>query len=81
MAAFPFAGAIAISRGTATLAAGAATVAAPQVTSASVIMLTPQPGTAPLALAYVSAKTPGTGFTITSLNVADASTMGWEVIG
>ena len=78
---FPFAASPAVSRGTATLAAGTVTVAAPQVTASSVILLTPQPGTAPLALPWVSARTPGTGFTVTSLNVADTATVGWEVIG
>jgi len=70
-----------ISRGTATLAAGTVTVAAPQVTASSGIYLTPQPGTAPLALPYISSKTPGTGFTITSLSALDASTVAWVIIG
>jgi hypothetical protein len=78
---FPFAAGLAVSRGTATLVAGTATVAAPQVTASSVIQVTPQPGTAPLALPWVSAKTPGTGFVVTSLNVADVAVVGWEVVG
>jgi hypothetical protein len=67
--------------GTAVLAAGTVTVAAPQVTVTSKIYLTPQPGAIPLALAYVSARTPGVGFVITSLNLLDTSTLAWIIIG
>lgn len=66
--------------GTATLSLGAAVVAAPLVTANSVIMLTPQPGPTPLALPWVSARTPGTGFTISSLNVTDASVVAWMIV-
>lgn len=71
----------AVTKGTATLTAGTATVAAPQVTASSGIYLTPQPGTAPLAFQYISSKTPGTGFVVTSLNALDTSTVGWLIIG
>src|ERR1700677_1477970 len=70
-----------IGGGPAPLAAGAVPLAAPQVTASSGIYLTPQPGTAPLALPYISSKTPGTGFTITSLSALDASTVAWVIIG
>lgn len=64
--------------GTATLALGTVTVAAPAVTANSVILLTPQ--TLPLGLPYVSSKTPGTGFTITSLSATDTATVGWLIV-
>lgn len=66
--------------GTATLVLGTVTVAAPLVTANSVIFLTVQPGASPLALPYVSSKTPGTGFTITSLNLTDTATVGWLIV-
>jgi adhesin HecA-like repeat protein len=66
--------------GTATLVLGTVTVAAPAVTANSVIILTVQPGGTPLALPYVSGKTPGTGFTITSLSLSDTATIGWLII-
>lgn len=66
--------------GKATLAAGTATVALAAITATSLVLLSPQPGTAPLALPYVSSVTPGTGFVITSLNVLDTGTIGWAVI-
>lgn len=66
--------------GTATLALGTKVVSAPVVTANSLIFLTPQSGTAPLALPYVSAVTPGTGFTITSLSLTDTATIAWLII-
>jgi hypothetical protein len=66
--------------GTAALVLGTRTVAAPSVTAQSIIFLTVQPGTAPLALPYVSSVTPGTGFTITSLSLTDTATVGWWII-
>jgi len=56
------------------------TVSAPSVTSNSVVFLTPQSGGAPLALPWVSSKTAGTGFTITSLNATDTATVGWFIV-
>jgi hypothetical protein len=38
-------------------------------------------GTATVAAPQVTAKTPGTGFVVTSLNVADVAVVGWEVVG
>jgi hypothetical protein len=66
--------------GIATLVLGTVTVAAPSVTANSVIFLTPQSGLAPLALPYVSGLTPGTGFTITSLNATDTAHVGWFIV-
>lgn len=64
---------------TATLAGGTATVAAPQVTATSRIWLTTQaPGGAPGWL-QVSARTPGTSFTILSSSATDTSTVAWEM--
>jgi hypothetical protein len=64
--------------GVATLVLGTKTVAAPAVTANSVIILTPQ--SLPSALPYVSGIVPGTGFTITSLSLADTATVGWLIV-
>jgi len=64
--------------GLATLALGTVTVAAALITAASIVLLTPQSGGAPLALPWVSARTAGTGFTITSLNATDTAKVGWS---
>jgi len=66
--------------GTATLVLGTVAVAAPAVTANSLIFITVQPGATPLALPYVSAKTPGTGFTITSLSLTDTATVAWWIV-
>jgi hypothetical protein len=66
--------------GTVALVLGTKTVAAPSVTANSIIFLTPQPGALPLALPYVSSVIPGTGFTITSLNLTDTATVGWLIV-
>lgn len=66
--------------GTATLVLGTKTVAAPAVTANSLIFLTVQPGASPLALPYVSSIIPGTGFTITSLNLTDTASVGWFIV-
>lgn len=66
--------------GIATLVLGTVTVAAPLVTANSIIFLTPQSGTVPLALPYVSAVNPGVGFTITSLSVTDTAKVGWLIV-
>jgi hypothetical protein len=66
--------------GTAVLVAGTVTVSHPRVTARSLIFLTAQsPGGTPDAL-RVSARTPGTSFTITSANAADTSTVGYLII-
>lgn len=65
--------------GTATLAAGTATVNTTAVTSNSRIFLTAQnTGGTPGAL-RVSARTPGTSFTITSTSGTDTSLVAWEI--
>jgi len=66
--------------GTAVLVLGVKAVAAPSVTANSIIFLTVQPGTSPLALPYVSGITPGVGFTITSLNLTDTAAVGWLIV-
>ena len=66
--------------GTATLALGTVTVAAALVTAASIILLTPQAGTVPLAMPYISSVTAGTGFTITSLSATDTAKVGWLAV-
>ena len=66
--------------GTTALVLGTKTVSAPSVTANSVIFLTYQPGATPLALASVTSVTPGTGFTITSLNLTDTATVGWWIV-
>lgn len=63
--------------GLATLALGVVTVAAALITANSVVLLTPQSGGAPLALPWVSARTAGTSFTITSLSLTDTARVGW----
>lgn len=68
-------------QGLATLAAGTVTVADTSVTANSRIQLTAQTlaGVAtPQALA-VTARTPGTSFTITSASASDTSTVAWEM--
>ncbi len=65
--------------GVATLAAGTVTVANTSVTATSRILLTCQtPGGTPGFL-YVSARTAGTGFTITSSSSSDTSVVAWLI--
>jgi len=66
--------------GTAVLVLGTVNVAAPSVTAASLIFIAVQPGAVPLALPYVSSKTPGTGFTVTSLSLTDTATVAWWIV-
>jgi hypothetical protein len=66
--------------GVAALVLGTKAVAAPSVTAQSLIFLTVQPGAVPLALPWVSSVTPGTGFTITSLSLADVAAVGWWIV-
>jgi hypothetical protein len=65
--------------GTGTLAAGTATVATPAAAAGSVIILTPTSPLSALGLLSVSSITPGTGFTVASLNVLDASKFFWAL--
>lgn len=65
--------------GTATLAAGTATVTTAKVTASSIILLTHQTAGGVPGAAHVSARTPGTSFTITGL-ATDTSTVGWLIV-
>lgn len=65
--------------GTVALTAGTAIVSNTSVTASTRIFLTAQSGGAPGAL-YVSARTAGTSFTITSTNVADTSLVAWLLV-
>jgi len=64
-------------RGSATLSGGTATVSNAYVTSSSRIMLTTQTPGGTVGTPYISAKTAGTSFTITSTSGSDTSTVGW----
>ena len=70
------------SAGTALLAAGTITVSTTAVTANSLIMVTTQSaGTlANLGEHYISAKTAGTSFVISSSNILDNSTVAWVII-
>lgn len=66
--------------GTSTLVAGTVVVATNKVTATSRIFLTTQaPGGAPGAV-YVSARTAGTSFTVTSTSGTDTSLVGWLIL-
>ncbi len=67
------------STGTATLSAGTVTVSTTAVTASSIIMLTYQ-GCSSCGTPYISTKTAGTSFVITSSNGSDASSIGWVII-
>jgi hypothetical protein len=67
--------------GVATLSAGSVVVSTTKVTANSRIFLTTQGGTLTnVSDHYISARTAGTSFTITSLNILDASTVGWLIV-
>jgi hypothetical protein len=66
--------------GTATLSGGTSgTIFTTAVTASSIIMLTLQ-NCSTCGTPYISAKTAGTSFVITSTNVLDASSVGWVII-
>ena len=65
--------------GNATLSSGLATVANTSVTSNSIILLTAQDSSSVGALS-VSARTPGTGFNITSSSLIDSGVVGYVII-
>lgn len=67
-------------QGVASLTAGTATVATTAVTANSRILLTVQSVAGTQGTVTVTARTAGTSFTITSTNVADTSTVAWEII-
>lgn len=65
--------------GKATLSSGTVTVNTTSVTADSIILLTPQNGGS-TGDVYISARTAGTSFTITSSNGADAREIGWLIV-
>lgn len=66
--------------GTATLSAGTVVVSTTKVTANSRIFLTVDGGTLTnLGTPYVSARTAGTSFTVSSTNVLDASNVAWVI--
>lgn len=68
--------------GTGTLSAGTVSVSAPAVTANSVIFLTDTASSLTnVGVLAVTAKSAGTGFTVTSGNVLDASTFNYLIIG
>lgn len=66
--------------GTAVLSAGTVTVNNTLITANSQIQLTPQDGSANIGSVWVSAKTVGTSFVISSSNVLDTRTVFWQII-
>lgn len=67
--------------GTVTLVAGTVVVSTTKVTANSRIQLTTNGGTLTnVGSVYVSARTAGTSFTITSLNILDASSVAWFLV-
>lgn len=67
--------------GTATLTAGTVTVSTTKVTANSRIFLTVNGGTLTnVGAQYISARTAGTSFVITSLNILDSSNVAWIIV-
>lgn len=70
-----------IVRGTATLnGISAVTVPCPQVTATSIILVSIQSVSGTVGLFWVSGRTPGVSFSLTSVAL-NSSTVGWAVIG
>jgi hypothetical protein len=67
------------SAGTGTLASGTATISTTQVTANSLIFIQ-YTSCSSCASTYISAKTAGTSFVVTSTNGSDASTFNWWII-
>lgn len=67
----------AFAHGLATLAAGTVTVNDSGVTATSRILLTHQSAAGTLGFLRISARVPGTSFTITSANPLDTSNVAW----
>ncbi|MYR11932.1 hypothetical protein GTY62_15230 [Streptomyces sp. SID724] len=65
--------------GSATLVAGTVVVPTNKVTANSRIYLTPQTSGAGPGALRISARTPGTNFTITSTSATDTSLVAWEI--
>lgn len=67
--------------GVATLVTGAVTVSTTKITATSRVFITVQGGTLTnVGSTYISARSVGTGFTISSTNVLDASDVAWIII-
>ena len=66
--------------GTATLVAGTITVNTTKVTANSRIFVTTQTPGGTLGVQYISARTAGTNFTITSTSNTDTSTIAWFIV-
>ena len=67
--------------GTATLTAGTVTVSTTKVTANSRIYLTVNGGTLTnVGAVYISARSAGTSFTISSMNILDASDVAWVIV-
>lgn len=66
--------------GTVTLSSGSASVSDTTVTADTLILLTCQESAGTPGFLYVSARTAGTGFTITSSSNTDTSTVGYLLI-
>lgn len=66
--------------GTAVLAGGTVTVNTTAIGANSVVMLTTQAPGGTVGAPYVSARTAGTSFTITSTSASDTSTVGWRIL-
>lgn len=62
------------------LSSGTVVVSNTAVTANSIIMLTAQDGVLNIGIPWVSARSAGVSFTISSSNIADARTIGWMVI-
>ncbi|MEV7675094.1 glycosyl hydrolase family 28-related protein [Streptomyces sp. NPDC088752] len=66
--------------GTATLVGGTVTVNTTAIQAGSVVMLTTQTPGGTVGALYVSARTAGTSFTISSNSSSDTSTVGWRIL-
>lgn len=67
--------------GTATLSGGTIVVNTAAVTATSRIILTPQNVGSAQGSVYISARTAGTSFTITSTNASDDRLIAWQIVG
>lgn len=66
--------------GSATLVAGTVTINTSKVTAVSRIFPAHQSPGGTLGALYVSARTPGTSFVITSLSGSDTSVVAWHIV-
>jgi hypothetical protein len=66
--------------GTVVLVGGTATVNTTAIGAGSVVMLTTQAPGGTVGTPYVSARTAGTSFAVTSTSASDTSTVGWRIL-